>query len=528
MSPGHIVAIALAVAIAAFLYRRRATLGGEVKVIGGLAVVLLAVLASGALSSLPSFESIVVNLSKALGKWTYLLVGAMAFLETGAFVGFIAPGEFTVILGGVVAGEGRIAIFPLIGLVWICAIAGDSLSFLIGDRVGREFMVKHGSKVRITEERFRAVEDFFDNHGGKTIVIGRFIGFVRPLAPFIAGTSRMQYRRFLPYSVLGTGLWGTTFCLVGYFFWRSFHKVSKIAGRASLGLAIAAALVVAGVYLYRRFRDPEERNRFATWVERQSQRPLLKPLAWVVRPLWRWAARPAARFAWPQIRFLAGRLTPGHLGLELTTTLAVAAGGAYVFALLASIFVDDRFARVAFDHTAARIAAKTHSATLVDVAHTVTALGAFPCVLALVLAGSIFLAIRRRPLEVFALAGGFGLVVLAVHLAKSGIDRPRPLGLLVGRTYGSSFPSGHSAYATTYVAMAVIAARVLEGIVSRAALVLTGMLITATVGATRVYLKAHYLSDVVGGVALGLSIFALCGAISLVIGYIRQNEPPPS
>lgn len=528
MSPAHLVAIAVAVAIAVYLYQRRGTLGGGVKVAGVLAIVFLGVYASGALSSLPSFESIIEDLSKALGKWTYLLVGGMAFLETGAFVGFIAPGEFTVILGGVVAGEGRIDIFPLIGLVWICAIAGDSVSFLIGDRVGRGFMLRHGPKVRITEERFRAVEDFFDNHGGKTIVVGRFLGFVRPLAPFIAGTSRMQYRRFLPYSVLGTGLWGTTFCLAGYFFWRSFDKVSKIAGRASLALGVLAVLVGIGVYLYRRFRDPDERTRLARWVERQSQRPLLKPLTWIVRPLWRWAARPAARFAWPQIRFLAMRFIPGHLGLELTTTLAAAGGGAYVFALLASIFVNDPLRMVTFDHTAFDVADKLHSSTLVDIAHNVTTLGAFPFVFTLVFLGSVLLAIRRRPLEVFALAGGFGLVVLAVHLAKSGIDRPRPLGLLVGKTYGSSFPSGHSAYATTYVALAVIAARVSERIVSRAALLLAGILVAAIVGATRVYLKAHYLSDVVGGFALGLSIFAVCGAISLVIGYIRHNESPPS
>src|SRR3954452_10715217 len=154
MSPAQIVAIVAAVALAVFLYRRRVSLGGEVKVVGIVAIVLLGVYASGALSSLPSLESIIEDLAQALGKWTYLLVGGMAFLETGAFVGFIAPGEFTVILGGVVAGEGTIEILPLIGLVWICAIAGDSVSFLIGSRVGRRFMLEHGPRIRITEERF--------------------------------------------------------------------------------------------------------------------------------------------------------------------------------------------------------------------------------------------------------------------------------------------------------------------------------------------------------------------------------------
>ena len=89
---------------------------------------------------------------------------------------------------------------------------------------------------------------------------------------------------------------------------------------------------------------------------------------------------------------------------------------------------------------------------------------------------------------------------------------------------GSSYPSGHAAYATAYVAMAVIASRVLMGLVSRTALILVGVVVAGVIGATRVYLRAHYLSDVIGGQGLGLAIFASCGALALVAGFIRQNE----
>src|SRR4051794_4208073 len=118
MRPGQIAAAVLAVVAPALASRRRERLSGELRVVAVLAVVVLAVIASGALSSLPSLEHIIKSLADTLGKWTYVLVGAMAFLETGAFVGFIAPGEFTVILGGVIAGEGTISIIPLIGIVW--------------------------------------------------------------------------------------------------------------------------------------------------------------------------------------------------------------------------------------------------------------------------------------------------------------------------------------------------------------------------------------------------------------------------
>jgi membrane protein DedA with SNARE-associated domain len=512
MSPGQIAAAVLALVIAFAAYRRRAKLTGELKVIVVLAILALIVFASGVLSTLPSLESVIEDVAKALGKGTYALVGAMAFLETGAFVGFIAPGEFTVILGGVIAGEGTIAIVPLIGIVWFCAIAGDSVSFLIGDRFGRQFMLKHGPKIRITEERFHKVEDYFDRHGGKTIVIGRFLGFVRPLAPFIAGSSRMQYKTFLPYSFVGTGLWGTTFCLVGYIFWRSFDKVSKIAGRATLGLGVLAVVGGGIYYLHRRLKKPAERERLQRWVNRHR----------VTRWGWYWFVRPVSRVAWPQIRFLWRRLTPGQLGLEFTSTIAVAIGGAYTFILYASD-LDSNPARVfPLDDTAFEINDRIQMAWLTDVAKIVTQAGSLPFVFALVLIGCAALIMRRRPLELFALAAGFGLVVLAVHLAKAGIDRPRPADSLVG-TVGSSFPSGHAAYATAYVSMAVIASRVLEGIVSRTALVLAAVVVAVAIGGSRIYLHTHYLSDVIGGFGLGLAIFAGLAALTLVAAFIRQN-----
>jgi undecaprenyl-diphosphatase len=99
-------------------------------------------------------------------------------------------------------------------------------------------------------------------------------------------------------------------------------------------------------------------------------------------------------------------------------------------------------------------------------------------------------------------------------------------------TVGSSYPSGHAAYATAYVAIAVIATRVLGGFASRTAVVLGGIIVAVAIGGTRIYLRAHYLSDVIGGYGLGLGIFAGCAAIALVVAFVRQNgraatEPPP-
>src|SRR5438067_6949536 len=264
MSPGRIVALVVAVLLAGAALLRRKRLGGERFVIALVLAAGLAVYGSGVLMHV-NIQKGIEDLAEALGKWRYALVGVMAFAETGAFVGLVAPGEFTVLLGGVIAGQGTINTFVLIGIVWACTLSGDTLSFFLGRRLGRRFLERHGPKVRITPERLKGVDEHFKRHGGSTVLVGRFIGFVRPIAPFIAGTSRMRYRRFLPYSVLGTGLWGSTFCVLGYVFWRSFDKVSKIAGRATLVIGVLAALAIAIVYLRHRLREPEERERLRAW-----------------------------------------------------------------------------------------------------------------------------------------------------------------------------------------------------------------------------------------------------------------------
>ena len=482
---------------------------------------VVALLASGVLSDIPDIETLIEDLAQALGRWTYALVGALAFLETGAFVGLVAPGEFTVILGGVIAGQGEINVVLLLAITWLAAFLGDTTSFLIGARLGRGFLERHGPRVKITPERLSQVEGYFTRHGGKTILIGRFIGLVRALAPFIAGSSKMPYRRFAPYSVIGTGLWSATFVLLGYFFWQSFEKVAGIAGRATLVFGIVIGLIVGGVYTYRRLRDEEERRRLGEWFERQGQRPLLRPLAAVLRPVWRRLLRPAWRFLAPQLRFLWGRITPGELGIELTTTLAVASVGGFIFGAYANELAATPRLTTA-DKEIEDLTIDLENDTVVEIARVVTDLGSLAVIMPLVLIFVGLLIWRRRVFEIAVLVSGLVLTYAGVHITKGAIDRPRPAQPLDQIT-GSSFPSGHAAQSITYVAMAVIAARVLPGFASRAAVVFGAVVLAAVIGLTRVYLRAHYWSDVVGGWALGAGVFGAVATLALLVSYIRQN-----
>jgi membrane-associated protein len=194
---------------------------------------------------LPDFTGALEDASHTLGAWAYPAVGAFAFLETGAFVGLIAPGETAVVLGGVVAAQGEVDVAAMLLLVWAAAAAGDFASFLLGRRLGRRFLVTRGPRIGVTAPRLARVETFFDRHGAKAILVGRFVGIVRAVAPFLAGSSGMRVRAFLPWSILGTAAWAATFTLVGYIFHRSFSAAADYVTHGALGLAVVAGLALA-------------------------------------------------------------------------------------------------------------------------------------------------------------------------------------------------------------------------------------------------------------------------------------------
>jgi membrane protein DedA with SNARE-associated domain/membrane-associated phospholipid phosphatase len=447
------------------------------------------------------------DVSHELGTWTYALVGLAAFVETGAFVGLILPGETVVILGGAVAGQGATSVEITIAVVWICAWGGDSVSFLLGRKLGRGFVLRHGPKVRITEERFRKVESYFERYGGRTIVIGRFIGLVRALAPFSAGSSGMRYRAFLPYSVLGTGLWAAAFTLVGYFASQSIDKAAAVAGRSTFYLGLTAGVVAAVVIAVRFLRVEENRERA---VQAMESNAALRPLLSLGRRL-----VPHARFAW-------ARLTPGELGLELTALLATLAVGAFVLVAYA-ITVSGHPGPTGGDVTAFDAASNLRADWLTSVAKVFTAAGSAAVILPVALIAGAWLGIKRRWVELAILVAGVALTFIGVGAIKAAVDRPRPSGALIG-IEGSSYPSGHAAHAMLYPALAfLLTARAKLRPATLTVVHVSAFALAAIVGLTRVYLRAHFLSDVSGGWGLGASAFALAATVAMVVSHLRQN-----
>jgi len=207
-----------------------------------------------ALIHIPSLEAMARDIGATLGPLTYAVVGVMALLETGAGIGLVAPGELFVVIGGVTAGQGHTELPLLIAIVWACALAGDLISYYLGRRLGRGFLVRHGHVVKLGPDRLTRVEAFLKRHGGKTIIVGRFIGVVRSLAPFVAGSSRMPASTFIPATVVASGLWSVTFTLLGYVFWQSFDQAAALAREGTLVLAGVVVAIVGVIVLYRRRR----------------------------------------------------------------------------------------------------------------------------------------------------------------------------------------------------------------------------------------------------------------------------------
>jgi len=126
--------------------------------------------------------------------------------------------------------------------------------------------------------------------------------------------------------------------------------------------------------------------------------------------------------------------------------------------------------------------------------------------------------------DAVVLAVGFGLTQAGIYITKAAVERPRPADPLVDVS-GLSFPSAHAATAVAYVVLGVMIARALPNLTWRVALIVGTAVLTVLVGLTRIYLRAHYWSDVAAGWCLGLAVFSLCACIGMVVSFLRKNEP---
>jgi membrane-associated protein len=167
-----------------------------------------------------------------LGPWTYVLLFAIVFCETGLVVTPFLPGDSLLFaVGALAASEGSpIQVVPVSLLLIVAAVVGDALNYSIGKLVGPRVFTRPDSRF-LRQEHLTRTQRFYEKHGGKTILLARFVPIVRTFAPFVAGIGRMQYRRFALFNVSGGVLWVALFIGAGNLFGnlpsvkRNFHFV---------------------------------------------------------------------------------------------------------------------------------------------------------------------------------------------------------------------------------------------------------------------------------------------------------------
>lgn len=153
------------------------------------------------------------------GNWSYLILFAIVFVETGVVIFPFLPGDSLLFASGALtAAIGAFDLWILIPVFLAAAILGDTMNYHIGHKVGTSIPPNSFLGRVIKKERMEAAEQFFNKHGGKTIVIARFMPFIRTFIPFVAGASKMHYSYFLLYNVIGAVLWVFSCTLLGYFF----------------------------------------------------------------------------------------------------------------------------------------------------------------------------------------------------------------------------------------------------------------------------------------------------------------------
>ncbi|MGW5791356.1 bifunctional DedA family/phosphatase PAP2 family protein [Saccharopolyspora sp. NPDC003752] len=438
--------------------------------------------------------------------WALLLiVFVLPMLESSAFVGFLFPGEIAVLLGGVMASQQRVGLVAVVLAAACGAIVGDTIGYAVGARYGRRLL--HGTLGRfVRHAHLDRGERYLAERGGKAVVFGRFTMALRIVIPGLAGMARMPYRTFALYNISGGVLWAIETALLGYFAGASWRYAAHLAG--TVGLLLLALLVfglVVSLVLragLRRYGDlPGVALRLATT---------------------RWARWLYRHFPVP-MRWLARRMDPRvPSGLALTTAALGAAVGAWIFGGLAQDVLEREEAARLDPLVAAFVV--SHRADWINMGmQVVTWLGSSVILVPLLLVATEVLLVGHRDLRATvqiwaAFLGAMGLSTMF----KAIVDRPRPpLAEAITHVTGAAFPSGHATQAiATWGMLAFVLARG-RSPRARTLAVAAVMVVVLFVGLSRVYLGAHWLTDVVAGYALGGTWLA----VLLAVGLSPTPEP---
>lgn len=432
--------------------------------------------------------------SQWVAHYGYVLVAVFLFIEA---LGIPIPGETALVTAAALAGRGTLSIVGVVIASFIGTVGGGHAAYWIGARGGRHFLIKHGRWVGLTEARLDKTHRFFESHGAKTILLGRFVAVVRSFIGILAGLSNMPMRTFAPYNAAGGALWVATFSALGYVFGRNLPRLVHYIGRVSLVLALLIAVVASVVFLSRWFA--RNRTTVAASLDQRIHRAESTPRMSHMRQHHPRAFRLVSRWA-------HGEYLALHLGIGFVISLAVIA----IFASISEGLVDSS-PLTRFDVAIASRLQQSVSTAALSWLDFVSALGGRGAMTLLLFGGAFWFAARRRALELAgwcaAFLGGAGLDAALRFVVRrselpfadivlidwgTGLASGHALGVLVGYGMLAWLLSGRT-NAVMKTLMAIVAAAVVLGITI-----------------ARLYLGQHYISDAAAGLAAGFVWLAAC------------------
>jgi membrane protein DedA with SNARE-associated domain/membrane-associated phospholipid phosphatase len=436
-----------------------------------------------------------IDLAGFVGPWGYLVFFLIVALECQAIVGLFMPGESLVLFGGFLAGQGVYDPVLLVAVISLAAILGDSVGYELGRTLGLDWLLRHGRRLGIRQAQLDRVSGFIGRHGGKAVFVSHFTHLMRALMPFFAGASRMRYRRFLLFNAAGCVAWAAAFVALGALAGASWRVVAKWAGRAGeiVGGAILLAIALAWGWRWLLRHEDDVIRRWRALVDHPKTVALRRRLE-------------------PQLAFLRSRFSPGNfMGLELTLGVLLLVAASWLFGGIAEDVVEGDPLTVVDQSVALWLHART-TPDLILLMKGVTALASPAGVIGIATVSALVLLWRRRWIRLLALVLVLPGGMLLDLLLKTAFHRSRPVFEDPVQIFsGYSFPSGHTMAATLlYGLLAAFAVASLRSWRWRIRSVLVAIVLVLLVAFSRMYLGAHYLSDVLGAIAAGIAWLALC------------------
>lgn len=205
-----------------------------------------------------------LDLNQLIRSGGILLVAGIIFAESGLLIGFFLPGDTLLFTAGFFASQGQLPVGWLVLAVVAAAIAGDSVGYSIGRRAGpKVFRKQNGLFFR--QEYITRAEVFYEKHGGKTIILARFIPIIRTFAPLVAGVGKMRYRRFLAFNIVGAAVWGGGVVLLGFWLGSRIPNIDHYL----LPAVLLATVFTFSPMIIHLARDKELRTQLWQKIRRQ-------------------------------------------------------------------------------------------------------------------------------------------------------------------------------------------------------------------------------------------------------------------